>query len=298
MSEKRKPGRPRKSPAKEPTQKEGLVNKATDNRNIVEMLYDKPQNFKKICGFWKSLNADKIKFVFTSDKLILYNKNHLETNDVGITCNGLKMNRYYCSNPITICVEFCNLEPILGKLDGIYNTISFIVQEKTKNKTLHVILSNDIKIPEYFEIDIIIDNDVTEEFYDRMFQESVYDIEFKLPGKYLRKMISDTKQFDKQITFEKLGSGNLTFLYKTTNGQVKAKLVPANLTSIALVSNIAPNEIFSVSVFIDNIRPTSTNQLADEIHIKASKNKPLWLWADLDENTIRIDILVKIIDNR
>ena len=136
-NEKRKPGRPRKRVVKEQPKREGVLGNPTDNNNVVEFLYDIPINFKKICSYWKALNAEKIKFVFTPSHLLLYTKNYKETNDVGITCDGSKLNKYFCPQPITIGVSFSNLELILSKLDRSYETISFVIQRKTQHKTLH-----------------------------------------------------------------------------------------------------------------------------------------------------------------
>jgi hypothetical protein len=297
---KRKPGRPRKKPLKEPTKRSGIMESPDSDDNIVEFLYDQPSNFKKICSYWSALNADKIKFVFTQSQLVLYTKDYKETNDVGITCDGAKLNKYYCEKPITIGVAFSNLELVLSKLDKSYETISFVLQRKTQNKTLYCILQNDVNIPEFFEIDIIIDPQDQEFIYQQMFQNQIpYALEFKLPGKYFKKAICDAKQFEKQWTIEKFGdTGNLMFTYKSSNGQVKATAVPKNLRDIGLRSSVGPKEIFSVSVYIDTLKPTSSSLLADTINIRASKDRPLWIWADLDEKAIMVNVLIKIVDHR
>lgn len=298
---KRRPGRPRKRILKEPAQRQGLLDTPSDPNNIVEVLYDKPINFKKICSYWKSLNADKIKFAFSPTHLILYTKNYKETNDVGITCDGSKLNKFYCPHAINISVGFGNLQLVLDKLDRSYETISFVIQKKTQHKTLHIILHNDVNIPEFFEIELIMDADKPNDVGPlQMFNDPTpYALEFKLPGKYFKKMISDTKQFDKQWTLEKFGdAGNLMFTYKSGNGQVKATVVPKSLKDIGLKSLVKVNEIFSVSVYIDTIKPTSASQLAEVIHIKASKDRPLWIWAELDEKAIMVNVLVQIVDHR
>ena len=298
--EKRKPGRPPKVKAKEPTGRIGIAEEPSNPRHVVEFLYDKPSNFKKICSYWSSLNADKIKFIFTKESLILYTKDYKETNDVGITCDGNKINRYYCAAPITIGVSFSNLELVLSKLDKSYECISFVLKDATQNKTLHCTLQNDVNMYEYFDIDIVIDATDQTNQYHQMFQDQTpYTLEFKLPGKYFKKAISDAKQFEKQWTIEKFGeNGNMMFSYKSSNGQVKARIIPKDLKDIDLKSRVVNKEIFSVSVYIDTLRPTSSSQLADVIHIKAERDKPLWIWADLDDKAIMINALIKIVDHR
>lgn len=302
---KRRPGRPRKRQLKEPQKRQGILDKPNSDKHVVEFLYDKPTNFNKICKYWKSLNTDKVKFVFSRDRLILYTNNYGDTNDVGIKCEGSKMNQYWCSEPMNIGVSFTNIEPILNKLDKSYESISFVIRERTKNKILHIILQNDVNIPEYFDVEIFISEEIGKELPKELFPTVAvpYALDFHLPGKYFKKMISDTKQFDKQWTIEKYGDdGNLMFTFKSANGQVNAKLVPKNLDEIGLQSLVTKNEIFSVSVYIDRLKPTSSSQLAEVVHIKASKDQPLCIIADLDEKehpgAMVVNTLIKIVDHR
>lgn len=299
IPEKRRPGRPRKKMLKEPAKRQGILEKPSSDKHVVELLYDKPSNFNKICKYWKSLNTDKIKFVFTASGLVLYTKNYKGTNHVGIKCDGALMNQYFAKENIMIGVSFANIEPILNKLDKSYETICFVIKERTKNKWLHIILQNDVNIPESFDIEIFIDEDIGQPLPQDLFDERVlYQLEFRLPGKYFKKMISDTKQFDKQWTIEKYGDANLMFTYKLSNGQVKATIIPSKAADIGLKSTVTPNEIFSVSVYVDTIKPTSSSQLAEVVYIKASKDRALCIWADLDDKAVIVNTLVDIVDHR
>jgi hypothetical protein len=297
---KKKPGRPRKRPIKPESIKKGVLTDPVTKDNIIELLYDKPVNFKKICSYWKSLNADRITFVFTPEKLYLYTRDHNENNDVQFIFDGSKMSSYYCGEERRISINFNNLELILQKLDKSYESISFVVTNNDRNKLLYIILKNEENIPEYFDMDVIMDfkDPIQYDIFDQRHTLD-YQMEFRLKGKYFKKAISDTKHFEKQWTIEKDGSeGKLIFSYKSDNGQVRAKVVPESLKDINLVSRIKPQEIFSVSVFTNNIKPTSSNQLADYINIRASQSKPLWVWAQIDENAIIVNILIQIVDYR
>ena len=50
---KKKPGRPRKNPIREPKPRNGVVEKPTNENNYIEFLYDKPMVFKKMWGYYK-----------------------------------------------------------------------------------------------------------------------------------------------------------------------------------------------------------------------------------------------------
>ena len=45
---KKRPGRPRKTPLREPRPRNGIVNNPKDVKNFIEFLYDKPLIFKKL----------------------------------------------------------------------------------------------------------------------------------------------------------------------------------------------------------------------------------------------------------
>jgi len=293
--EKRKPGRPRKRPFKEPQSRKGIIQPPKESLNIVELIYDTPSNFKKICSYWKALNAEKITFIFDTYNLRLYTSNYKETNDVSITFNGNKMNSYYCERRIEITILFSNLELVLSKLDKTYETITFLISKK-KDNTMHIIIKNDINIYEYTDIDIILDSKPTK-VYESIFESSDYMIEFKLTGKYFKKMISDIKGFDKQWTIEKYGEdGNFIFKYHSSTNQVRTRLVPFKAEDLELKSTVVKKDIFSVTVFIDNIKPTSSNILSEHLTIRASKDKPLWISANIDKQSIIVICLIKIVD--
>lgn len=301
---KRRPGRPRKKPVKEPPKKRGILDKPSSPDNLVELTYEKPANIKKLCSYWKSLSAEKIIFSFTPERLTLYTSNYKETNDVKVTCEGKRMDSYYCpAQGFEIKILFANLELFMQKLDKSYEKISFIITNKNQGKFLNIILNNDIQIPEYFEVDIIMDA-VPRKKYETIFDEKVaYPLEFKLQGKHFKKLISDTKNFENYWTIEQYGpTANLIFAYKSSNGQVRAKVVPKSLKDISLKSTIKEGEIFSVSVFVNNIKPTSSNQLADNVWIKAATDRPLWIWAELDRDegadgpSILVDASIAIVD--
>ena len=61
---KRKPGRPSKAKTKEQVSRAGLQNEPSDRRVFVELQYDQPSQFNKLCKYWKSLSSNVIKFEF------------------------------------------------------------------------------------------------------------------------------------------------------------------------------------------------------------------------------------------
>ena len=116
-------------------------------------------------------------------------------------------------------------------------------------------------------------------------------------GKYFKKMIADMKNFTDKLTIEKNGaSGNLMFTYSTEDQNIKATSIPTNTKKIEMKSSIEEGDIFSVSVYLTNVKPISASNLAEFIYVKASKEYDLLFHTYLDEGAITVAILTEIIN--
>ena len=230
-----------------------------------------------------------------------YTKNFKEQTDTRIKFYGAKMNSYWCSEPFSVDIKFSNLESIFSKLDKIYTLSKIIVDKKSQNKNITLILENDHNIDEKFDIDIILDEKSNSTEYGKAFKDDdgKYQLEFKLPGKYFKKMINDSKQIDKMLTIEMHGSrGPLLFKYKSENNQVSATLMPKKnkIEEFCLKTTLGEKEILSVSIYIDNIKPTASSQLSDDIYFKVSKDKQLRIYSKIDGDAVDIDVMVATVN--
>jgi len=298
---KRRPGRPKKHIPREIQTKKGIL-EINDNKNyLVELSYENLTTFKKISSFFKSLNSDKIHIEFLPLEMNIYTKNFKEQTDTRIRFHGEKMNSYWSEAPFSVDINFTNLESIFSKLDKIYTLSKIIVDKKSQNKHIMLILENEFYIDEKFDINIILDEKSQNIEYGKSFEtdDNIYQLEFKLPGKYFKKMISDSKQMDKQWTIEKHGSsGPLLFKYKSENNQVSATLTPkkSKLHEFDIRTTLGEREILSVSIYIDNIKPTASAQLGNDVYFKVSKDKPLRIFTKVDGDAVSADIIVSTVN--
>jgi hypothetical protein len=301
---KRKPGRPpKKNKTKDVIPKLGILPKSDYRDAQVEFVYDSPTDFKKITGFWKSLSAEQIRIEFLNNEMNMYTSNFNETNDVQFKFFGDKMLKYYCEQPITIVVTYTNLESVFNKLDKIYNSISFIIQKNKQVKKLIIVVQTEFNMSEQFDIDLVLDNDdaslqnVKNDKFENKLSEK-HMLQFKLPSKYFKKMISDTKQMDKQWTVEKYGTnGPLQFTYKSGNGQVNTRIISQKPEDLDIKCNLTGDrDIISTSVFVDNIKPIATAVLGDYVMIFISKNQPMLITTDLNKSAVIANVIIKTVD--
>jgi hypothetical protein len=294
---KRPPGRPRITPIPDPIPIRGIVNEPIDKKNIIEMKYSQLQNLKKISAYFKSLNAEKVQMVFTEEGLEFYTENYLETNTVNVTLYGHKMNSYYCGRRVEITASRSNLELIFGKLDKKYESILFTIEDSNRITNLYISLNSVYKIPEHFKVELLLNDDSVNntQLFENIDNPT---IEMKLTGGFFKKVIQDVKGgFKKEIKISKCGTDNNVYIESISeNKQVTVEYPIPN--DLILVSNVQENEIFSVSLHINSIKPTSTNTLAEYVYLRLWVDRPAYIYATTKSGDVRFNVKIAIIDCR
>jgi len=110
----RGPGRPpRKVISNTPIR--GIVDDKEDDDNIIEFSYYDPTIFKNLFSLFKNLKARELYLSFTKDSFIIKTRDH-SGNRMFIKFDCNKAIHYYCSEPINICVNRDNIQPIFINL--------------------------------------------------------------------------------------------------------------------------------------------------------------------------------------
>jgi hypothetical protein len=295
---KKKPGRPRKTPLKQPRPRNGIVLNPKDDNNYIEFLYDKPLLFKKIWQYFKLMAVDKIQIIFRKTEIIFWSEDHHKKSKMRFKIDVNNVNHYYCSSDLDIGVFCKNPELIMSTIDKTYNSIIFLSKKQNIQKDIRIILNNDIEIDESHKVELIGDYKKIEN-EERFTCDNEYQIKFNLPGKYFKKMISDIRTFSDEITIRKDSELDpLIFEYSKGDKKIISYHIVQNTKNIKLVSKLQSNESFRVSFKIDYVKPISSAMLSENITIFAHENKPLLFYINMDKNAIELKILTEIIDNR
>ena len=295
---KKGPGRPRKTPKKEPIPRKGISKLATANDGFIEVLYDQPIIFKKIFQFFKAIAAAQIQVIFRPKEIIMYTQDHHQKSKIRVKIDTNKINHYYCKDTIDIGLSSKDLELILNKVDKEYSSIILISYLASKQRSVDLILDNDMQIDEIHTIDLIIPNYKMENEIE--FVDENYTIKFELPSKYFRKTINDIKTMSTElsITQEDINSP-LIFEYLTPNKKIQSKHTVKNNEKIKLQSNLSEDsESFRVDIKIDYLKPIASSQIAEEVIILVDENKYLMTKSYIDNKTVEIKTLTEIIDER
>jgi hypothetical protein len=294
---KKRPGRPRKTPIREPRPRNGVVDTPKDPENFVEFMYDKPLIFKKLYQYFKLMAVDKIQMIFRSSAIILWSEDHHKKSKMRIKINANKVNHYYCSEELDIGMTCKNPELIMSTIDKTYTSIVFLSKIGYTQKDMGVMLTDETEIDQLHKIELIGEYDKM--INEPMFLDEDYTIKFELTGRYFKKMISDIRTFSDQITIRQDGENRpLIFEYQKADKKIKSYHIVRNKKNIKFTSKLKGDETFRVSFKIDYVKSASSALLSENITIYAHENKPLMFSMMMDNDTVELKILTDIIDKR
>lgn len=290
---KRPPGRPRKTPIRQPTPRRGVIDKPTNPRNYIEFLYDKPLLFKKIWQFFKLTAVDKVYLLFCKDSITVWCKDHWGESNIRVKFDCNNINQYYCANELDICISSKNLELIMATIDKNYNSILILSTTDSINKNIQIILKTDIGTDESYKIELI--GEIHENENDDKFNDTDYLLDFTLPCKYFKKLISDVRSFTDQITIKQESPDDpLMFEFVKHDKKVKSNIIVKKNSSIKINSKLKDDNWFSTSFKLDTVKPISAASLSEFIEISADDNKPLMFTCCMDNNTIELKVIINI----
>lgn len=292
MDGRKKPGRPRKYPVKKNVTRNGLCNIALNNTNKIEVVYDSISSFKSIFLLFKSMAVKDLCMEFTSDTLQIYASDHLNKSNVRVVIDCTKINHYFCEEPHKIYLEPTSVERIIQTLDKMHNSINISVKSADRNNTITFVFKNDLKIDECHEVSTIHIEDIIQ----TDFTTESYPIKFSIPSKYFKKFINDASCFSDSINITKIGIEPLVFGYSSRDKIVKSRRVVTSGHTIDLVSTIGAEDIFSVCILLEYVKPISTILLSEKINICADTHRNLILSMKSDDGAMSVEVAVGIVN--
>ncbi len=290
--EKKKPGRPRKKVLTTPIEVCGIVHEPADKGDIMELVYSNPSLFKKLLQLYKQFDAGEIELSFTHVGLTIQCRDHLGKSNICTTIDGRCMNLYYCKMPVRIYVTHGDLERILGVINKNHSKITFILREDYRSVMYINIRDIEYSSDESYDIDVVF-KQTDESAQVGIDDDTDYPVKFKVTSKHLKNKINNIRKFSQFLIIQKAGNGPVQLTFD------KAQRV--NFTSayndpdkIELKSTIADDDVFSVSVNIDYIRPFSSSNIGDDVYISADKTRKISFMTHLDKKDTGYACCVKI----
>lgn len=280
---KKRPGRPpKKRPEMNVAEVLGIADKPVNPDDIVEMVYCNPLVFKKLLSLDKAYEVNEIEMIFELNGLRLKSKDHLGKSTIYKTIDGRWMNYYYCKERVRICVKREYLEKILGNLDKNQYKITFLLKENYRS-TLYIIVK-DYQYDKDKSYDVEVIYKPNAEADDNRDDDTHYPIKFAFDSKHFKAEINQVRKMSPLLTIQKSGDEPLQFTFDEAkklnyNGRYN------NPVKIKLDNRLPLDDIFTVSVVIDYIKPFSNSCIGDDVYIAADKKEKISFLTYLDKKS-------------
>jgi hypothetical protein len=299
VKKKRGPGRPRINPINPRIEKKGISDTPSDEENIFELAHHDPMVFKSLFTYFKNIKAQFIYMVCEKDSLTFYARDSAKNSKLCavINCNNLYW--YFSNSTFSIGFNRFNVEPIFMSIDKNFDKISFTVKIDEPNDlnivlknsefnddTMYKIVSSDFEDdPELFSVMKNIDN----------MELDVYPVQFSLPSKYFKKIITDALAYSDNIIIEKIGSTNPLQMTYTKPGSVYYHKVFRDDEKIKLKHAVTDSDKFRCIIELLYLKPFSSSIITDEIQILCRENEDILFESIVVPNVLIIYTLVKFL---
>lgn len=268
IGEKKRPGRPKKDKVDTQLKFHGVQEQPQLADDIMELVYDSPQIFKKIIQIFTSYRASEIELIFDRNGVKMYAQDHSKQSSIYVTLDGRGMNHYFCREPLRICVKCSLLDAVFQTIGKSHYKIMFICRGDHRSKLYCVTSSSTHDNNKTYDIPVVINPANTKPQDD----DSDYPIKFTLTASGFKDLINP--KLGTSLTIEKKGNDPLQLVYDKVNQLGCVDRYPAG-DKINLESTIEPNDIFSSTVSIKNVQSFATKNIGSTVQICAHKTKPI-----------------------
>ncbi len=300
-TKKRPVGRPPKANKNEKknTMRKGIVPSPQVNDHVIEFVYDTPLNLKRIFNLFKLMDAQDIKIEFKLSSVKITSAGRIGHNFIDLNIDATKLTQYYCKHNIIINLDSKNLEKIIQKIDKSYDSIYFIAKEDSYKKYINIILNDEAQgVREFHKISLIEESSIlSENIIDRLSYDS-YPLQFTLPSKYFKKVVSDISRFSKDFTIERRPGVLLSFPYDSSSKTVDCENIFTNKELFKIETTLSPDEFMSVTVRIEYIQSIASALLSDSLQIYVHPEDMLCLRTDIDNGLFTMVLAIKIVSYR
>lgn len=267
---KKKPGRPKKKVSAAVDKCLGVVDKPTNERNLVELMYRDSTLFKKIISLLHSYNVSIVEITFDTN-FVSFEGSVPSKLRIIATINASEMTQYYCKTPTQVCIKCDALDLILGTAAKL-STIQFSLQDDTRRSTLYCCLSDvEYKCDDLFDIEIIMRADKDE--VRRTFDDTNYPVKLQLGSKHFKALCNNMSKFADKFCIQHVGGGRLQLKFgQPRKGGIK---IYNNNEKIGLNSAIDQEDILSVTMCVSVIEPFSKSCFGDTVVLSVDKQQPM-----------------------
>lgn len=244
---KKRPGRPRKTPAKHPDNLNGIVNQPSKKKRCVEMVYQNPENFKKIFSMIHSINKRTVSFCFKKKRVIILCQDHLKKLNVNVSIMGSNTISYYCQQELQITMENESFNQLCNIIKKNFGQITIYINEND-NSSLKVSLNETLHESDDKKTIPISLTSVDQSILGLVNQS--YDISFKLDCNHYKKRLTT---YNKDYKFCRLVyNGHIEFIYSDVNS-IRGTETKYRNNKILMLKNYSASKDIECNFKLENI---------------------------------------------
>lgn len=278
--DKKKPGRPKKTISGTPQQSYGCVGTPANPDHIMELVYFNPQLYKKIFALMKSYDVSDVEMHFFPEYTMIVAIDHLKKSHIYVRVEGRRLELYYCKEYIRISLKLQSLEKVIATINKCHNKITMVLKENYRSTLYCMLKDAEFNVDEIYEVDVILK---TEYLPHEPPDDSAYPIRFKLNSKHFKRKINDIRKMSTCFNIQKIGTLPLHFALEKSTQKITYVGEYNDDAKIELKNTLAPDDIISVAVVIDCIKPFSNTCVGEEVWISVDKTRPITFLSKLDK---------------
>ena len=295
---KRPVGRPKSiKPLPQEEVRDGVISAPNVSSHVLELVYNKPLNIKKIFNYFKLVDMRDIRIEFGQRKVRISGSGHLKRNFIELDIDCSKMYQYYCGHHITMVIDQRNLEKIVQKIDKSYNSIQFIAKRDGYMKELNIVLVDESQgVKEFHNIRLLEASSSHEDDVISNLSYKDYPLSFKIPSKYFKKVISDISKFSQEFTIRHCPEFPLSFPYDSNSKLIEVEHIFSKPELFSVVYNSNPDQFLESTIHIEFVQSLANALLSDEpVHIFVDHENKMVFKSILDKEAFTLTLAVDVV---
>ncbi len=278
---KKRPGRPKKLFTTQKSQLIGIVDQPYQETNELEVKFQSPKLLKKISTLFEQYNSDIVEIIFDMDIITFTSISHTGLNKIIMQINAKKLMYYYCKTKQIITIKQKIFNSMFSKMDKSIERISMFC-DKTSPNILAVVFNNPSISNDNEQLKPVakIDNSI----FIAEIDDAEPEIEFKLNSKLWKNKIANI-----------IGSVGQKGKFVIEKNEDQILLIRYDISSVGESTNDRfedgnainlrrkTDNVVSIEVSVQNIKPVSNCLLGDDIHIGFNSEGVIYFKSFIDK---------------
>lgn len=297
---KKGPGRPRKTPVKQHSQGEGVVNTPLNDENYMEFAHFSPTLFKTLDTLVKKYGCQHVIFKFNKDHITMESIDTSENTRLYFNIYGQRVKRYYCCEEYSVTIDSTNLQNVFKNINKDHTEIIFSSKSHEFETCLYINLINEnLNKVDCFALNITMSEILEPEPENK----EKYVVSFSLSTRDWKTEVGRMSDFgdtlnicidcdpDTQDRVLKLSPNDVS---KTNNRTIEHHSIYRDSNIINLKTQLDIEQSFEIGVGISYIKPLSISGIGERIYFYCREYGDMCFETFLERDTCRISIYTKI----